>query len=162
MTWARAGVIAAAGLGLTAGLLTLTWRAPAVDGGGTPAAEAPGLLDPQKGRWGGHSVDAATGFTLSARVTPVVGRDDLFEMRIRVHAPEGFLADGTPVVFHLHPSFTPPVVRTELRKGEAELIRRGWSAFTVGAVVEPRNAAPVQLELDLAELSDAPRRFRER
>lgn len=161
MTRAQAGVIAAALLVPAVTLINWTWREPALTGEGHQPAAPAAVLDPQKGQWGGLSVDAASGFSLSARVTPVIG-DDLFEMRIRVTAPAGFQSPDTSVVFHLHPSFTPPVVRMELREGVAELVRRGWSAFTVGAVVETTGRRQVQLELDLASLSDAPRRFRER
>lgn len=162
MTSRTTGLAAAVALALAATLGTVWSRLAPTRAHGVGEAATLDVLDPQKGLWGGASVDRVSGAALSARITPVAGSDDLFEIRLRVSVPAWRDATDVAATFHLHPSFEPPVVRTELRGGSTELVRRGWSAFTVGAVVERPGTPAIRLELDLAGVSDAPRRFRER
>jgi hypothetical protein len=60
--------------------------------------------------------------------------------------------------FHLHPTFIPSVVPVVAEEGIARLERLAYGAFTVGAEVDD---GATQLELDLAEDSNAPQEFRE-
>ena len=66
---------------------------------------------------------------------------------------------GGDVEFHLHPSFKPSVVRVPVQKGRATCRTSGWGAFTAGAIADN---GLTRLELNLAELPDAPTVFRDR
>jgi hypothetical protein len=109
--------------------------------------------DPHKGQFGGHS--QRNGATLSAHVDAL--RSDWFEICLTVTVDP---APSEPVTvrFHLHPTFRISVREVPLQSGRAELILRAWGAFTVGVEINGRT----RLELDLAELPDAPQAFRER
>jgi hypothetical protein len=107
--------------------------------------------DPQKGQWGGKSF--RNGKTLTAKVEPI--SDDWFSVMLRVQGAS--LSD--PVTFYLHPSFTPSEQTVQPSGGSAVLQIQAWGAFTVGAVADSGRTV---MELDLAELGDAPQKFRER
>jgi hypothetical protein len=62
------------------------------------------------------------------------------------------------VIFHLHDSFPGPERRVAAVRGKATLEVEAYGAFTVGVVVEQDGTL---LELDLADLPRAPKRFRE-
>jgi hypothetical protein len=112
--------------------------------------------DPQAGRWGGES--SRNGRTLSARVVPVAQDAGWFSIELRVEAaPDA--APLTSVEFHLHPTFTPSVVQATPSGGVATQTLFGWGAFTVGALLDEGRTS---LELDLAQLPDAPTLFVER
>jgi hypothetical protein len=111
--------------------------------------------DPNKGQFGGKP--ARPGRRLTARVSPAP-------------TPEWFLIDllvesddATPLTgevdFHLHPTFKPSVVRVPVQNGRAAFSVPAWGAFTVGAVVDN---GLTRLELNLADLPDAPTVFRDR
>jgi len=110
--------------------------------------------DPQKGRWGGKN--RLNGRELTAAVTKV--SKNWFDVTLTVKTVRGKPLTG-PVTFHLHPSFSNGVQTVEADAGAATITLQTWGAFTVGAVMEDGNTA---LELDLAELKDAPNEFRER
>lgn len=111
--------------------------------------------DPHKGQFGGEA--ARAGRRLTARVSPAP-------------SPEWFLVDlsvegdtSTPLVgeieFHLHPTFKPSVVRVIVEKGRAACSVSAWGAFTAGAIADN---GLTRLELNLADLPDAPMVFRDR
>jgi hypothetical protein len=111
--------------------------------------------DPQKGQWGGSPV--AGGWSLTAEVKEV--QEDWYSIKLTVKAGPGRNGSVTkPVTFYLHNSFKEPVRIVAPSQGRAELKVWAYGAFTVGAVVQQDGTT---LELDLAELEAAPKRFRE-
>lgn len=114
--------------------------------------------DPWKGQFGGQA--EAGGLRLSARVEPFAGSTDWFLIHLQLRAASPRQVLRGPVRFYLHPTFarsqltidTPP-------EGVIELRLKAWGAFTVGALVLQDNT---RLELDLAELADAPVVFKSR
>ena len=118
-----------------------------------PRAEVIDPEDPQRGRWGGES--RRDGREVSAKVRAQSA--DWFEVRLRVRSVDGPSVEGK-VEFHLHDSFDPDVEEVSAEGGEAKLTLHAAGAFTVGVLLEDGTT----LELDLASLTDAPRKFRER
>lgn len=111
--------------------------------------------DPWKGRFGGQA--ARDGFVLSAEFRHV-GTSSV-QILIRVTAPDTAKpSDLECVDLYLHDSFHPDVVPAVFHGREAELSLLSYGGFTVGAWVACRG---VELELDLAELPDAPQVIRE-
>jgi hypothetical protein len=110
--------------------------------------------DPQRGRWGGQS--EANGRRLTAQVKDAGSA--WFDAFLQV-APIDAVPLKGEVEFHLHPSFYPSVVRVPVVNGVAALKQRAWGAYTVGVSADE---GQTRLELNLAELEDAPRLFRER
>lgn len=108
--------------------------------------------DPQKGRWGGKIT--WNGRTVSADVRPI--SDDWFDITVQV---QGQPPLTEAVTFYLHPSFVPGVQTVPPVDGVAVLRLQGWGAFTIGAVSDSGRTI---LEIDLAEVSNAPEKFRER
>jgi hypothetical protein len=95
-------------------------------------------LDPEKGRWGW--LPRRDGYELFAFVRESDFSHDWFEIDIGVKqaAPS---ADGdVQVRFHLHPTFTKPLMQTPLRDGFAQIHVGAYGAFTVGAEVLEGNA----------------------
>jgi hypothetical protein len=123
---------------------------------GTEAA-SPDPADLQRGKWGGQSV--SNGRQLSARVTPTPDDSDWFEVRLQVSALPNAAPLRGDVQFHLHDTFADPDPIVPAVNGVAELIRLAWGAFTVGAETE---GGATRLELNLAELPDAPETFKRR
>jgi hypothetical protein len=113
--------------------------------------------DPQKGLFGGNP--EAEGRRLEARVTRTSGRRELFHVALWVHAVDRARPLSGPVVFHLHDTFRPSVRTVEPVGGIARLDLIAWGAFTVGAVAD---GGATRLELDLADLAEAPEPFRAR
>jgi MinD-like ATPase involved in chromosome partitioning or flagellar assembly len=111
--------------------------------------------DPQKGQFGGKS--ALNGRRLSASVSTI--SDDWFAIHFEVDSPGTATPLAGEVVFHLHPTFSPDVVRVEAQDGRAMLDLQAWGAFTVGVIADE---GATRLELDLAKDSGFPRVFRER
>jgi hypothetical protein len=108
-------------------------------------AAPPDLTDINKNRFGGKA--AANGRKLSATVKPFPGSTDLFVVRARVESTTTKpLAEGTPVIFHLHPSFRKSEIKKPVSDGVATMECVSLGAFTLGAEVEA-----VRLELDLAK-----------
>lgn len=112
--------------------------------------------DPQKNQWGG--LDTRNGRRLSARVETV--DEDWFKVVLRVDAVSGAPPISGLVRFHLHDTFGESAVPVTPVGGVAEIERFAYGAFTVGAEVE--NELDTYLELDLAQLPNAPPRFKER
>nr|WP_294943037.1 pYEATS domain-containing protein [uncultured Mucilaginibacter sp.] len=111
--------------------------------------------DPQKGKWGGFA--EANGRKLSAMVKEgnVSG---FFTVKLMVTATNNVPLTGL-VKFHLHDTFRNPDPVISASNNTAELqLNWVYGAFTVG--VEADGGQTI-LELDLAELSDAPKKFRE-
>jgi TIR domain-containing protein/pYEATS domain-containing protein involved in immunity/CobQ/CobB/MinD/ParA family nucleotide binding protein len=110
--------------------------------------------DPQKGQWGGASQRG--GRQLTAGVADQGNGWFLVGLTVAQ-------VDGPPLVgeveFHLHSSFHPSIIRVPVRNGHATLKCPAWGAFTVGASADEGRT---QLELDLAQLPDAPVLFRGR
>ncbi|HVP30145.1 MAG TPA: SIR2 family protein [Myxococcota bacterium] len=120
-----------------------------------PIPSMPPPNDPQKHRWGGQS--RANGLELGASVlsdSPGWFRVTLW---VKPTSSERTL-EGT-VRFHLHDSFVPMVRTIVVRAGRAEETLSAWGAFTVGAEAD---GGETRLELDLAELPDAPQEFKSR
>jgi hypothetical protein len=111
--------------------------------------------DPHKGQFGGEAVRA--GRLLSARVSPAP-TSEWFIIDLSVESVDSTPLEGD-VEFHLHPSFKPSIVRVPVQKGRAACRTSGWGAFTAGAVADN---GLTRLELNLADLPDAPPVFRDR
>jgi hypothetical protein len=98
---------------------------------------------------------------LKASVTPVANDSDWFKIYLVVEStsPKHDPLRGN-VMFFLHNSFRndKPIVPVG-SDGKAGLNLKAWGAFTVGALADDGNT---KLELDLAEMESAPKRFRER
>jgi len=113
--------------------------------------------DPQKYLWGEKPEN--NGRKLKATVTPSTVSKDYFNVEIAVTSTDLSKPLKGDVVFHLHPSFRNPDPTIEAVNGEAKLNILAWNAFTVGAEADEGETI---LELDLAELSDAPQLFKSR
>jgi hypothetical protein len=109
--------------------------------------------DPQKGRWGER---AATDTRRLTATVETIDRD-WFRIHLTVSARRGKKPLNGNVVFHLHDSFQDPVQTVKVRDGEATLTLVAYGAFTVGAEADKGRT---RLELDLAELKSAPKKFR--
>lgn len=111
--------------------------------------------DPQKGRWGG--LPERNGHRLSAKVHPA---SDGFTIELTVRATGSRRRRGS-VIFHLHPALAPATREVALIDGVATLSVTSLGAFTAGAEVKLDEGTRTPLELDLAEVADAPTEFRE-
>jgi hypothetical protein len=122
-------------------------------------APPPELKDGNKNRFGGKPVSDSR--KLSAKVKPFPGSTDLFVIRALVESTDPAtkpLTDGTPVIFHLHPSFRQNEIHKPVNNGAATVECVSLGAFTIGAEVEG-----VRLELDLAkDVPGAPKEFTSR
>lgn len=110
--------------------------------------------DPQRGRWGGLS--ERNGRRLSANV--LASNNGWFQILFEVASIDGNPLEGD-VEFHLHPSFHPSVMHIPTSIDGAHFKLHAWGAFTVGVSAD---AGRTLLELNLAELSDAPAEFKAR
>jgi hypothetical protein len=110
--------------------------------------------DPQKGKWGGQSEN--DGRRLTADV--YAQENGWFLIGLDLERFEGLPLEGE-VEFHLHPSFHPSIVRVRVHNDHAVLKLPAWGAFTIGASAD---GGRTRLELDLAQLPDAPELFRSR
>lgn len=114
--------------------------------------------DPWKGQFG---KEVSNNRKLEARVLRILGNSDLFSVELTVFSilPEQDPLQGV-VQFYLHPTFKNdrPIIKVGAN-GIAELRVTAWGAFTVGAVAD---GGRTKLELDLAELEEAPAEFRNR
>lgn len=113
--------------------------------------------DPQKNMWGKSPI--ANERKLSATVIPVSGNTELFKVQLKVISTNPERPLKNKVVFHLHPTFPNSDPSIYVVQAEAKLELIAWGAFTVGA--EADNGA-TKLELDLAELAEAPLLFKSR
>jgi hypothetical protein len=122
-------------------------------------APGPTTNDPWKGPFGGK--ETANRRKLEADVLKIPGTSDLFSIYLCVSSTNSTLDPLRGAVqFFLHPTFKNdrPIV-TVGRNGVAELKLTAWGAFTVGVLADEGRT---KLELDLAELEDAPEEFRSR
>jgi CheY-like chemotaxis protein len=115
--------------------------------------------DPNKGRFGGRAT--RDGLKLSARVATTSGDPGWFRITLEVTSTDG-LPLRRAVTFYLHDTFKPDKVSVRSRAGKATLVREAYGAFTVGAAVRNADGQRTLLELDLAGLKSAPKRFRQR
>ena len=113
--------------------------------------------DPQKSKWGGKSEN--NNRKLFATVTPDPIYKEIFDIKLKVVSTDMSKPLKGSVTFHLHDSFANTNPLIFVKDGQATLELKAWGAFTVG--VEADNGA-TRLELDLAELSDAPEVFKSR
>jgi hypothetical protein len=115
-------------------------------------------LDPQKGRFGGNSVD--NGLEVNATVTNHPSVSGLFNVKIWVEPQAGSnrQLDGE-VIFYLHDTFDPPIIKELAANNNAEINLVSWGAFTVGIVAD---GGATLLEKDLATLPNAPSLFKSR
>lgn len=124
----------------------------------TPPSEPPRKInprDPQKGQWGGKP--ARDGWEVTAKVLEI--QEDWYEIGLTVAATKSARKTLTgSVTFFLHDSFARAVRTVKARGGKAQLNLAAYGAFTVGVLIE-KDATT--LEIDLAELDTAPKRFRE-
>lgn len=104
--------------------------------------------DPQKGRWGGESV--SNNRKLSGVIEDIPNNKFLRRITLRV---ESTSIETAPLVekvtFHLHPTFTRPIIDVIPVDGVAEIKLVAWGAFTVGATTD---SGITKLELDLSQL----------
>ena len=113
--------------------------------------------DPQKGQWG--VISERNGRKLSATVKERQDLPDYYLVNIKVTSTSGMPLKGL-VNFHLHNTFINPDPIISVINNEANLyLKKVYGAFTVGAEMDNGNT---RLELDLAELKDAPKKFKER
>jgi hypothetical protein len=114
--------------------------------------------DPHRGKFGGSA--ERDGYRLTGVVRGLKGNSELFEVIVWVEGvSSNKLADGQKVQFYLHPTFRPATSSVSAKEGKATLKRYSWGAFTVGAIVQK---SKTNLELDLAQLPDAPAIFKSR
>lgn len=123
----------------------------------TDAAFSPNYNDTQKGKWGGHS--EINGRKIQATVRTTTYNAELFLINLEVISTDPNKPLENSVVFHLHETFVHPDRLVNVSDGIANLQVVAWGAFTVG--VECDNGE-TKLEIDLAELPDAPQLFKER
>jgi pYEATS domain-containing protein involved in immunity/TIR domain-containing protein len=141
------------GADLQALIAALAENAPAVDFAAT-AATPVDVDDPQRGQWGGKSEHS--GWRLTAEVREA--GNGWFDVTLIVESTRNWSFDDN-VEFHLHPSFIPAKVVVPVQDGRAVLRQRAWGAYTVGVAAD---GGQTRLELNLAELPDAPELFRAR
>jgi hypothetical protein len=115
-------------------------------------------LDPQKGRFGGIETD--DGLMVNATVTNHPSISGLFNVKVWVEPVAGSNRELTgEVVFYLHDTFDPPIIKEMAINNKAEINLVAWGAFTVGVVADN---GTVLLEKDLAQLPNAPVLFKTR
>jgi hypothetical protein len=113
--------------------------------------------DPQKGKWGGKP--EVNGRKISANVRPTSFNEEWFNVYLEVISTDANKPLIGEVVFHLHPSFPNDVEKVNAENNIAALNLVAWGAFTVGVECD---GGQTKLELDLAELPDAPHVFKSR
>jgi hypothetical protein len=106
--------------------------------------------DPQKGRFGGQP--ERNGFKLTASFA---GTSDpkWVQINLLVTAQPGPAQTASEAEFFLHDTFRRERIKAEFDQGKAHLPLRAFGGFTVGVWIASHG---VELELDLAELPDAP------
>jgi hypothetical protein len=142
--------------GLAKRLVSINMRDTSVPWQTTPpVAGKVNPLDPNKGQFGKEA--EKNGWRVSAEVyTLEEGKWFFIDIKVKSTDPEKpFLKEAS---FYLHDSFPEPVVRVRAHKGRARLKTSAYGAFMVGVIIEDDGT---QLELDLAELPDAPQVFRD-
>jgi hypothetical protein len=107
--------------------------------------------DPQKGQWGGSSERNER--LVEASVTATSYDDELFNISLKVNTTNPLHPLTGEVKFHLHDTFINPIRVVKVKDGMAQLHLVAYGAFTVGVECDQ---GQTKLELDLAELTDAP------
>lgn len=113
--------------------------------------------DPQKGLWGGKSESGSRKITATVRETSF--DTNWFNINLMVTSTDPTYPLTGEVLFHLHPSFMKETQKVKVLDGVAHYNMIGWGAFTVGVECDENKT---RLEIDLAELADAPELFRKR
>ena len=110
--------------------------------------------DRQKGRFGGKQVNNDRKISATVSNQP---RGSFYDFTITVEStdPVNHPLIGQVILF-LHDSFSPSVVTLDAINSKAEYRNTAYGAFTVGAIADNGKTL---LEIDLAELSDAPAQF---
>lgn len=112
--------------------------------------------DPQKGKWG--LKPSRNGWILSAEVFEL--QEDWYRIRVEVApSPRSRKELIGGVELYLHDSFDEPVILAVKQGRKAVREIAAYGAFTIGALIKQDGTT---LELDLADLADAPQKFRER
>jgi hypothetical protein len=112
--------------------------------------------DPQKGIWG--KKPKRNSREMTAKVKKSVF-PNFYTVTITVKSTNDKLPLKGNVIFHLHDTFLNQDPEVAVKNGKAVLkLSAVWGAFTVGAEAD---GGKTRLELDLAELEDAPKKFRE-
>lgn len=114
--------------------------------------------DRQKGRFGGKAQNNGRKISATVKSTRIAGKYYPFTLTVESIDPINNPLTGE-VIFFLHDSFTPSVVKVMPENGKAEYSNSAYGAFTVGAVADDGKTL---LELDLAEDKNFPKEFRER
>lgn len=117
--------------------------------------------DPQRGRWGGLA--ERDGRRLVAKFTDTKS-SWTFQVDLIVESTDGSELFG-PAVFHLHHTFSSSAIHIRRVQEKRRCVLydvRAWGAFTIGAQVRSEDDQWIGLELNLADLSELPRKFRER
>ncbi len=127
--------------------------------GGLSIARGTTANDPWKGVFGGKSMDKLNGRKLSAKVTPLQQSPGWFAIELSLSSLPESLPLENNVQFFLHDTFPSVMPIVKAQNGSAQLHLKAWGAFTVGVLADEGRT---KLELDLAELPDAPTLFRER
>jgi hypothetical protein len=110
-----------------------------------------------RGRFGGSAT--RHGLELSATMTADERSGDWFRIHLEVRPTRADRPLTGVVEFHLHPTFEPRVMTVGVVNGRAATDLLAWGAFTAGALADDGRTP---LELNLAELSIAPAKFRAR
>ena len=113
--------------------------------------------DPQKGKWGGKS--EVRDRKIIATIRESSFDSNWFNINLTVTSTNPNHPLAGEVIFHLHPSFMNEVQKIKVLDGVAQYNIIGWGAFTVGVECDDNKT---KLELDLAELTEAPELFRKR
>jgi hypothetical protein len=113
--------------------------------------------DPHKCKFGGNA--ESSGRKVSATVRETSYDNELFVVDIEVISTNPDNPLTGEVKFFLHPSFQPEVRIIPVVEGKAVNKLISYGAFTLG--VETDNGT-IKLELDLSEIPDAPKLFKER
>ncbi|MGX0960205.1 hypothetical protein AB7M63_000654 [Bradyrhizobium japonicum] len=106
--------------------------------------------DPQKGRFGGQP--ERDGFELTASFEET-NDPKWVQINLLVTAQPGPPQTATEAEFFLHDTFRRERIKSPFQQGEAHLPLRAFGGFTVGVWIASHQ---IELELDLAELPDAP------
>lgn len=114
--------------------------------------------DPWKGVFGGEA--SKDGVLLSARVEPLRYQPGVFDIELMINVDDAqrrLKYDGRRASLFLHPTFREMIQSVRIRHGRARITLVAYGAFTVGVLLPDG----LRLELDLAELQDAPKAFRD-
>lgn len=113
--------------------------------------------DPNKNKFGGKS--EVNERIIKAKVTPTSYDSELFTIILEVSSTNDKNPISNQVEFHLHPTFNNSVETVKVNEGKAKLNLIAYGSFTVGVVCDD---GKTKLELDLAELPNVPKLFKER